>query len=82
MGERQQTFRLEEVTRFSIECDHCHSEAVFNGDADVGPGEDIRCPNCGTLMAGMQPLVQAYRTLFRGLKQSRRTARLVIALRD
>lgn len=82
MGEKQLVFGASELTRFQMRCDHCKSDATFNGDADVGPDERVRCPNCSMLMAGVADVANAYRAFLRAMKETNRTMQFVVTLHE
>jgi hypothetical protein len=82
VGEKQLVFSARELTRFQMRCDACKSDVTFNGEAEVGPDERVRCPNCDTLMAGAAVVATAYRAFLRAMKETNRTMHFVVTLRE
>ncbi len=82
MGGKELVFDAKEITRFRMRCDQCKTDVTFNGEADDGPTEQVRCPNCNYLMAGVFPVAKAYRTFLRALKETSRPTSFVVTLKD
>ncbi len=82
MGHKELVFDAREVTRFRMRCDQCHTDVTFNGEADDGPSEQVHCPNCRYLMAGVFPVAKAYRSFLRALRETKRPASFVVELKE
>ena len=82
MGETELVFDAKEITRFRLRCDHCKTDVTFNGEANEGPSEEVRCPNCNYLMAGVFPIAKAYRMFLRALRETSRPTSFVVTLKD
>ena len=82
MGERELVLNAKEITRFRMRCDHCRTDVTFNAEADDGPREEVRCPNCNYVMAGVFPVAKAYRSFLRAMCETSREASFVVQLKD
>lgn len=77
MGEHELWLNAQDIAALRLKCNHCDSEATFSGTDMSGPPDEIRCPNCNSLMAGAPELVVVYRQFVSEVRRQKRGARFL-----
>jgi hypothetical protein len=70
MSEKWQTFKLAELAVISFECPECHTQIVFNAEADIISRPEKMCPGCNKEIPNAGTLLSIYRKFYQEGKTS------------